>query len=73
MQAIYLEISCGHCGKVATIDTAGAGSVEISMIGAKHTVGFTMPPSSYTIPAVVNDDRLNDLSVCPQPIGASRS
>ncbi len=69
MQSIYLDISCGHCGKVATIDTAGAGSVEISMIGAKHTVGFTMPPGSYTIPAVLNDGGLNDLSVSPQPTG----
>jgi hypothetical protein len=72
MRRVYLDISCGHCGKVATIDAAGAGSVEISMVGAKHTVGFTMAPGSYTLPAVVNDGGLSELSISPQPMAHSR-
>lgn len=68
-----MDIGCGHCGKVATIDTAGAGSVEISMIGTKHTLGFTMPRGSYTLPEVVNNGGLSDLSISPQPIGYCRA
>lgn len=71
MQGSYVDVSCGHCGKVATIDTAGAGSVEISVVGAHHTVGFTMPRGSYTLPAVVNNGGLGDLSVSPLPEGHS--
>ena len=70
MQSVYLDISCDHCGKVATIDTAGAGSVEIGMVGAKHTVGFTMAPGSYTLPALVNDGGLSKFTINPPVIGA---
>jgi hypothetical protein len=70
MQNVYLDVSCGHCGKVATIDPAGAGSVEISMNGTEHTLGFIMPPGTYTLPAVVNNGGLTDLIVSPKPIGA---
>ena len=59
----YLDVPCGHCGRVLKVEPRGATQLELRVIGGQHRMSYTIPSGSLSLPLVIDDGGISDVEL----------